>query len=170
MKKLISALLALTLALTLFGGAAYAEEKPDYSRYSDKELTSLYEAVREEMLKRGLKLRQDLTLREGKYIVGEDILPGTYTLKCTESSGDTYGDLYSSLGEFYGGLDSSLGGLMGSLGGVMSDIINTEVQIIGDYGTVLKSYELKAGESVRLTLTEKTALTISEGTCILTAE
>ncbi len=115
-------------------------------------------------------LQQDVTLREGKYIVGDDILPGTYTLKCTETSGDTYGGLYSSLGDLYGGMDSALGGLMGSLGGMMSDIINTEVEIIGDYGTVLKSYELKAGESVQLTLSENTALKISEGTCVLTAE
>ncbi|MBQ3703739.1 MAG: hypothetical protein II885_13445 [Oscillospiraceae bacterium] len=75
--------------------------------------------------------------------------------------------MYSSLGGLYGG---SLGDLMGSLGGMMSDILNTEVKIIGDYGTVLKSFELKAGDSVRLTLEKNTALQISEGTCTLTAD
>ena len=75
--------------------------------------------------------------------------------------------MYSSLGGLYGG---SLGDLMGSLGGMMSDLINTEVKIIGDYGTVLKSFELKAGDSVRLTLEKNTALQISEGTCTLTAD
>lgn len=84
-----------------------------------------------------------------------------------ETSGDNFGDMYSSLGGLYGG---SLGDLMGSLGGMMSDILNTEVKIIGDYGTVLKSFELKAGDSVRLTLEKNTALQISEGTCTLTAD
>ena len=122
------------------------------------------------MVRRGLSLTQELTLREGKYIVGKDIEPGTYTIKCTETSGDTYGGLYSSLGDLYGGSDSPLGGLIGSLGGMMSDIINAEVKIIGDYGTVLKSFELKAGQSARINLEKNTALQISEGTCVLTAD
>ncbi len=168
MKKLFSLLLVIALALAALSPAALADS--GLRHYSDSELRQLYEAVRQEMKSRGLKLQQDITLHEGKYIVGEDILPGSYTLRCTESSGDTYGGLYSSLGDFYGGIDSSLGGLIGSLGGMMSDIINTEVEIIGDYGTVLKSYELKAGDSIQLTLSENTALKISEGTCVLSAE
>ena len=168
MKKLFSLLLVIALALAALSPAALADS--GLRQYSDSELRQLYEAVRQEMKSRGLKLQQDVTLREGKYIVGDDILPGSYTLKCTETSGNTYGGLYSSLGDFYGGIDSSLGGLIGSLGGMMSDIINTEVEIIGDYGTVLKSYELKVGESVQITLSENTALKISEGTCVLTAE
>ena len=67
-------------------------------------------------------------------------------------------------------LFTAFGGLFGSLGGMMSDLINTEVRIIGDYGTVLKSFELKAGDSVKLTLEKNTALQISEGTCTLTAD
>ncbi|MBQ3701446.1 MAG: hypothetical protein II885_01675 [Oscillospiraceae bacterium] len=168
MKRLLSMLLVFVLALATLAPVAYAEY--GLEAFSNDQLRDLYDCVRQEMKNRGLKLQQDVTLREGKYIVGDDIMPGTYTLKCTETSGDTYGGLYSSLGDLYGGMDSALGGLMGSLGGMMSDIINTEVQIIGDYGTVLKSYELKAGESVQLTLSENTALKISEGTCILTAE
>lgn len=166
MKKCVSLLLVLILALTVLSSAAMADN--NLSQYSDRELQRLYELIRQEMLDRGLKLQQDITLREGKYIIGEDIQPGTYTITCTETSGDTYGGLYASLGELYGGSDSSLGGLMGSLGGMMGDIINAEIEIIGDYGTVLKSYELKAGESIRLTLSDKTALRISDGTCTLT--
>ena len=119
---------------------------------------------------RGLPLAQEVTLREGKFIVGQDILPGTYTLKCTATSGDTYGDLYSSLGDAYSSFDSALGGLMGSLGGMMGDVINAEVEILGNYGTVLKSFEMKAGDSVRLTLEDGTALQISDGTCVLIAD
>ena len=166
MKKLFSMLLVLALALGLLSALAFADSGT-FDQFSDAELRQLYEAVRREMLDRGLKLSQELTLREGKYIVGQDIEPGTYTIKCTETSGDTYGGLYSSLGDLYGGSNSALGGLIGSLGGMMSDIINAEVKIIGDYGTVLKSFELKAGESARITLDKNTALQISEGTCVL---
>ena len=166
MKRLFTLLLVLTLALGLLSPAAFADSGT-FNQFSDAELRQLYEAVRQEMLDRGLKLSQELTLREGKYIVGKDIEPGTYIIKCTQTSGDTYGGLYSTLGDLYGGSDSPLGGLIGSLGGMMSDIINTEVKIIGDYGTVLKSFELKAGESARITLEKNTALQISEGTCVL---
>ena len=168
MKRLLSMFLVFVLALAVLSPTALADS--GLRQYSDSELRQLYEDVRQEMKRRGLKLQQDVTLRAGKYIVGDDILPGKYTLKCTETSGDTYGGLYSSLGDLYGGSDSPLGGLIGSLGGMMSGIINTEVEIIGDYGTVLKSYELKAGESVQITLAENTALQIIDGTCVLSAE
>ena len=168
MKKLFSALLVLSLVFCLFTVSASAANS--LSDYSDSQLKQLYEAVREEMLKRGLPLAQETTLREGKFIVGQDILPGSYTLKCTATSGDTYGELYSSLGDTYSSIDSALGGLMGSLGGMMGDVINAEVEILGDYGTVLKSFEMKAGDSVRITLDEGTALQISDGTCVLVAD
>ena len=168
MKKLFSALLVLSLVFCLFTVSASAANS--LSDYSDGQLKQLYDMVKEEMLKRGLPLAQEVTLREGKFIIGQDILPGTYTLKCTATSGDTYGDLYSSLGDAYSSFDSALGGLMGSLGGMMGDVINAEVEILGSYGTVLKSFEMKAGDSVRVTLEEGTALQISDGTCVLTTD
>ena len=165
MKKLFSVLLVLILALCLFSPAASAATS--LSDYSDAKLTELYKAVREEMVRRGLPLGQEVTLREGKFIVGKDILPGAYTLKCTETFGETYGDVYSSLGGLFG---DELGGLMGSLGGMMGEVINAEVEIVGDYGTVLKSFEMKTGDSVRITLEEKTALQISDGVCVLVSD
>ena len=57
-----------------------------------------------------------------------------------------------------------------AVGGMMSEALNTQVEILGDYGAVLKSFELKAGDSVRVTLTENTALQISDGTCVLIAD
>lgn len=169
MKKMVSILLLVTLSLTVFVPFASADSGL-FSLYSDAQLRELYEAIREEMIARGLPLAQEVTLREGKYIIGEDILLGTCTLRCVETSGDTYGSMYSSLGDLYSSFDSELGGLMGSLGGMMGNMVNTEVEIIGDYGTVLKSFELKAGDSVRLTLNENTALQISDGTCVLIAD
>ena len=169
MKKILSSLLVLALALALLTASAFAAGAPDFSKYSDKELRELYEAVRDEMVERGLPITQEITLKAGKFIVGEDILPGTYTVKCLKSDGDAYGDLYSGLGSAYGGLDSNLGGLMGALGGMMSEVITTGVNIIGDYGTVLKTYELKTGDSVTVKLEEGTALQISDGSVLLIA-
>ena len=169
MKKLLSVLLILALTLALLSVTASAASAPDFSKTTDKELQELYEAVREEMIARGLPLAQEITLKAGKFIVGEDILPGTYTVKCLKSDGDAYGDLYSGLGDAYAGLDSNLGGLMGALGGMMGEIVTTSVEIIGDYGTVLKTYELKTGDSVTVKLEEGTALQISDGSVLLTA-
>lgn len=170
MKKFVSVLLLVALLLSLFTATASAADANPLSKYSDKDLRELYDAVREEMIARGLPLAQEVTLREGKFIVGEDILPGTYTLKCLSTSGDTYGDMYSALGGMADSLGEDWGGLFGSLGGMMSDVINAEVEILGDYGTVLKSFELKAGDSVRITLSEGTALQITDGTCVLIAD
>ncbi len=165
MKKLFSVLLVLFLALCLFTIPASAANS--IGDYSDDQLKQLYELVRDEMVRRGLPLAREISLREGKFIVGQDIQPGTYTLKCTETFGETYGDAYSSLGGLFG---DELGGLMGSLGGMMSDMINAEAEIIGNYGTVLKSFELKSGDSVRITLEEGTALQLSDGAFALISE
>ena len=42
-----------------------------------------------------------------------------------------------------------------------------EVKILGDYGDVLRSVEMKTGDVVTLSLSEGTALQISEGSCTL---
>ena len=162
MKKLFTTLLVLSLALCMFSIPVYAADS--ISGYSDAQLKQLYEMVRDEMANRGLPLAQEISLREGKFIVGQDIQSGTYMLKCTKTFGETYGDAYSSLGGVFG---DELGGLMGSLGGMMSEMINAEVEILGNYGTVLKSFELKSGDSVRITLEEGTALQLSNGAFVL---
>ena len=118
MKKLLSVLLILALILALLPCAAFAASGT-FADYSDDDLKYWYEEARKEMQKRGLSLTQELTLRDGKFIVGQDIQPGSYTLKCVETSGENYGDLYSSLGNLYGGSDSAFGGLFGSLGGMI---------------------------------------------------
>ena len=66
MKKLLSILLLLALVLSV-SAAASAEDNP-LARYSDEELRQFYEAVREEMIARGLPLAQEVTLKEN----GED--------------------------------------------------------------------------------------------------
>lgn len=164
MKQLIAFVLVLLMFLSVMA-CAFADNS--LANYSDAQLKQLYETVKEEMVRRGLPLAQEFTLREGKFIVGQDILPGSYTITCTKTSGETYGSAYSSLGGLFG---DELGGMMNSLGGMMGDLINAEVEILGDYGTVLKSFELGVGDSARITLEEGTALQISDGTCVLTAD
>lgn len=66
------------------------------------------------------------------------------------SSGTSYTDIYSSLGSMFASLDESV-----------------KVEVIGDYGSVIKSVQLKKGESVSLTLDGKVALKITDGACRL---
>ncbi len=110
------------------------------------------------------------TLREGKYIIGEDIVPGTYTLTCTATAGEQMNDAYDSLGGALDALDgggNEFGALFGMLGGVAKDVIDMTVEIVGDYGDVLKRYDMKAGDSLPITLKEGTALRITDGSCTI---
>ena len=122
-----------------------------------------------EVQKEEVSVKESFTLRDGKYIIGDDIPPGEYVITCIESDGETLGDMYSSMGDAYSkmGDDDGLGDLMNSLGGMMGSVITTSVEILGDYGTVLKSYDLKTDESISLTLSEETALQITGGKCVL---
>ena len=125
------------------------------------------------MVNRGLPISKEITLREGKFIVGEDILPGTYTITCQETDGEKIGDAYSSLGNAIDSLDdenSGAGSLMDALGGMMEDVALTTVEILGDYGDVLKSFEMKSGETATITLDENTAIQVTGGTIVLEAE
>ena len=111
------------------------------------------------------------TLREGKYIVGEDIEAGAYTLTCTATAGEQMKDAYGSLGSAFDALDGDGGysALFGALGGMMEDVVDMTVEIVGDYGDVLKRYDMKAGDSIKIILKAKTALKITDGSCTLTA-
>lgn len=111
------------------------------------------------------------TLREGKYIVGEDIEAGAYTLTCTATAGEQMKDAYGSLGSAFDALDGDGGysSLFGALGGMMEDVIDMTVEIVGDYGDVLKRYDMKAGDSLKIILKANTALKITDGSCTLTA-
>ena len=51
----------------------------------------------------------------------------------------------------------------------MEEVIDMTVEIIGDYGDVLKRYDMKAGDSIKITLKARTALKITDGSCTLTA-
>lgn len=108
-------------------------------------------------------------LKEGKYIVGKDIKAGDYTLKCTATDGSKLNGAYDMLGKAFGALgEKELGGLYGALGDMAEEIAGMSVEILGDFGDVLDSYELDKDEEMELTLTEGTALQISSGKCELT--
>ena len=141
MKKYVALIVALALLAAVGAGAALAQEA------------------------------ESRTLREGRYIVGEDIETGTYTLTCIATAGEQMKDAYGSLGSAFDALDGDggYGSLFGALGGMMEDVIDMTVEIIGDYGDVLKRYDMKAGDSIKITLKAKTALKITDGSCTLTA-
>ena len=142
MKKYVTLIVALALLAAVGAGAALAQEV------------------------------EPRTLREGKYIVGEDIEAGAYTLTCTATAGEQMKDAYGSLSGAFDKLDgggSEYGSLFGALGGLMEEVIDMTVEIIGDYGDVLKRYDMKAGDSIKITLKARTALKITDGSCTLTA-
>lgn len=159
MKKIFAFALALViLSLNVFACA----DGTDLQSLSDQELLTLYEEVRTEMSRRGIISAR--ALPAGKYIVGEDILPGTYRITCTGTEGEDLGNAYSSLGNAYGAiLGSEWGSLMDSLGGAMGTMSEATVKILGDYGTVIKTISMKTGDVSSITLNEGTALEISDG-------
>lgn len=141
MKKYLVLIVALVLLAAVGAGAALAQEA------------------------------EERTLREGKYIVGEDIEAGVYSLTCTATAGEQMKDAYGSLGSAFDALDGDGGysSLFGALGGMMEGVIDMTVEIVGDYGDVLKRYDMKVGDSLKITLKANTALKISDGSCTLTA-
>lgn len=167
MKKFLFVLLALlAVVLPVFGQA------DEVRNLTDEQLRSLYDAVTAEMSRRGMD-SVELTLGEGKYIIGKDIPAGRYTVTCLSTDGESLSSVYGSLGSAY---DSMSGGgdswssLFGALGNMMEQVSELEIEILGDYGDVLKKVTLKKDASTELTLSEGTALQISEGSARLTGK
>ncbi len=168
MKRIVALLVALLLTL----GCACAESL-DYSGMSDDEVMAVYSGAKQELINRGLIAGLERTLREGKYIIGKDIPAGSYTITCIGTAGDTAGDAYGALGSMMDALDdedSGFGDAFGSLGGMMGSYMDMTADIIGDYGDVLRSYNMKTGDSFVITLEEGTALQISDGSCTIVSE
>ncbi len=161
MKKFVFVLLVVLMTVIPVIG-----QSDEVRSLSDAQLRSLYESIKAEISRRGLD-SVEMTLKEGKYIIGKDIPAGSYTITCLSTEGEELNNMYSSLGSAYNSLDSSgtdWGSLFGALGGMMEDISELEIEILGDYGDVLKRVTLKKDASVDLSLNEGTALKISEGT------
>ena len=88
------------------------------------------------------------------------------------SEDEAFGDIYSALGNM-ASLDdevAGLTGLFGAFGGIVDNLASMDVEIVGDFGAVLKSYEVKVGDTVTVSLTEGTALKTSNGTCEIVSE
>ena len=113
----------------------------------------------------------EITLRAGKYIIGQEIKAGTYVITCTGTDGEQMNDAYGALGSAFDKMDGSgsndYSNLFGALGGLMENYVDLTVEIIGNYGDILKSYSLKTGETLNIVLEEGTALQISDGSCTL---
>ena len=81
---------------------------------------------------------------------------------------DTYGSLGSAFDAIEGG--NEFGSLFGMLGGIAKDYVDMTVEIIGDYGDVLRTYSMKTGDTMSITLKEETALQITDGSCTIAIE
>lgn len=122
---------------------------------------------------------EHITLSDGLYVIGEDVMPGKYNITCLATYGDSMGDAYSALGDAIGSLGgltgnssefNALGDLMGATGDYARAVSWTTIEIVGDFGAIIKSYEIKKDESVSITLEDGTALKISGGQCELNLE
>lgn len=164
MKKILFVLFVLFLvSLPAFGQAE------ELRNLSDAQLRTLYESVKAEISRRGLDA-VEMTLQEGKYIIGRDIPAGNYTVTCLSTEGESMNSVYSSLGSAYDSLDSggtNWGSLFGALGSMMEEVSELEIEILGDYGDVLKRITLKKDASADIVLNEGTALQISDGSAKL---
>ena len=157
-----------------------AEGTVSFSALTDDQLRLLYQGIMAEAQARGISLTEiralnssePVTLPAGKYIVGSDIEPGRYLITCLGTSTDDLSQEFGSLGSMLDGLsgsgDSTYSSLYSSLGSMFSSLDSgAKVEIIGDFGAVIKSVQLKKGESATLTLEGKVALQITDGTCRL---
>lgn len=169
MKKVFLAALFILLLLSLPVSAQEAEVRS----LSDAQLRELYETVKAEMSRRGLD-KVELTLADGKYIIGKDIPAGNYTITCTGTEGESLSSVYNSLGSAVdsasGTENNAWGNLFGALGGLMQEVSELRVEILGDYGDVLKTVTLKKDASADITLQEGTALKISDGSALLVSK
>ena len=170
MKRYLFMTIVMSMCFCLLPASAAEPIKESVPGLSDEELMDLYDVIYDELVKRGIKDDTTLNFPEGKYIVGTDILPGRYLITCTSTSGDELVDLYSSLGNMLDSLDegdTGYGDTFESIGGAMGAMASATISILGDYGTVLKSYNMKKDETVQVTLEENSALEIKDGSCTL---
>lgn len=168
MKKAFVAL----MTLILLACAAAQADSLNVSGWTNDQLLAAYQAIQAEAAARGLALTDSITLSSGRYIVGQDIAPGTYLITCTATDTEELSKGFGSLGAALDGLDSGSGtsytDIYSSLGSMFASLDEgIGIEVIGDYGSVLKSVQLKKGESVSLTLEGKVALKISDGSCRL---
>ena len=169
MKKGFAILLALLLACCM---TCVHAERNEFDTLSNEELLLIYKRIRQEVEARGLKLSEPISLTEGRYIIGQDIEPGKYVITCTKTDTEDLSRTFESLGTLYDGLDSSSGtsysDLFSSLGSLYSAIDEgVKIEIVGDYGSIIKSIQLKNGECATLILEGKVALKITGGSCEL---
>ena len=162
-------LLIVLLTLMIMAMPVFAQEA-EVRSLSDAQLLELYETVKAEISRRGLDA-VEMTLAEGRYIIGKDIPAGSYTIICTATEGESLSSAYGSLGSAYdtmtGSENNAWSSLFGALGGLMEEVSELQVEILGDYGDVLKTVTLKKDASADITLQEGTALKISEGSAKL---
>lgn len=178
MKKVLSMLIVMCILTATTG---VAETINRYEQIPDELLIIMYEEIAAEMQSRGLLVSEldnnivkrtkaeDIVLHEGKYIIGEEIPAGTYIVTCIEVN-DWYKDYMSAMGGLMSLLDEEQGNAYGSyfnaLGALAGDP-TVYLRIIGAYGNVEKTFDLKKDEKTKIILRENTALEISEGSCKL---
>lgn len=165
MKKTILIVLAALLLVCVFPVAA--EDSIDLSSLSDSDLQLLSEMLKGETSRRNPD--EEVTLKEGEYIIGRDIPAGTYRITCIELADEALYDGYVSLGNAYdsflGDENGSWGALFGAIADLSESMDELTLEILGEFGKVLESQSLKKDGFTTMTLKEGTALQVTGGTC-----
>ena len=81
MKRVVGLILAVVVVLCLASVTAFSENV-DFSTYSNDELVSFYNKLKDEMLSRGIARSGDL--EAGMYVVGVDIAEGSYNVSSAD--------------------------------------------------------------------------------------
>lgn len=106
---------------------------------------------------------------QGTFVVGQDLVAGTYDISCTSTSDSSYSDSMNAFSDFasaygmdeYAGLFSSYSGLADAL----DYMTVTTYQANGVYDNY---YTIKPGNSARIILTDGMKIEISDGNAHLT--
>ncbi len=171
MKKTLTILLA--FLIMSFSAIDVQASSMNWSDMTDQQLQQAYQEIRNEASRRGLVLAESLTLSEGLYIVGQDIEAGDYVITCISTDTDNVSRSFDSLGSALDGLgvnngSTSYSDLYSSLGSALSALDDgVKIEIVGDYGSILRTIQLKKGQTASIKLEGKVALRISDGECKL---
>lgn len=106
---------------------------------------------------------------QGTYVVGLDIQPGTYDVRCDSVSNEGYSGNIEGIGELYSGLGlDDYASAFDSMEGIYSALEVMTVDILNPNGTYADYLSLKSGETARVILEDGMKLELKDGTTTFT--
>ncbi len=144
----------------------------DVEQLHDKGLLkdSLYESMRQLLSFRSAPAAQSIySFGQGIYVVGQDLQPGTYDIKCDSVADEGYSESIGALGDIYSGLGlGDYGSAFGSLGDIYETLEVMTINIQYSNGTTANYMTLKSGETARVILENGMKVELQDGTSTFT--